>query len=319
MRGRTLGSVERFSLAKGTWEAAPKMLDNRGSHGAAACGSRLFALGGGGFDSNLATCEEFNPVTATWAPIAPMNTYRHALAVVAMEVDKEIFVGRQVAIAPVAEVHRAVTAAPASASASAPVLAAATIPLVFCVGGWMDGTVCSGHVEAYDVLTNTWHQCAPLLVPRKLHGAAAVGHNLYVFGGNGDDVTMWHTAAVEAYDLTTNAWMKKKDLPAAGPCSAIAVGDAVYVLLHGKRVYRYDRHADTYVPLAPLPLKEWFTFDVCVHGRTIFCTGGATEGKWSKAFWSYDCAADAWTQLPDMQQQRRRCASALVTVAGGAV
>jgi hypothetical protein len=188
-----------------------------------------------------------------------------------------------------------------------------SIPLVFCVGGWMDGTVCSGHVEAYDVLTNTWHQCAPLLLPRKLHGAAAVGHELIVFGGNGDDVTLWHTAAVESYDLTTNVWTKKKDLPAAGPCSAVAVGDVVYVLLQGKRVYRYDHRADEYVPLAPLPLKEWFTFDVCAHGHKIYVTGGASEGVWSKAFWSYDCVTDAWTQLPDMLQQRRRCASALVT------
>jgi hypothetical protein len=299
LRGRTLGSVERFSLAKGVWEAAPKMLENRGSHGAAACGSRLFALGGGGFDSNLATCEEFTPSTGTWSPIAPMATYRHALSVVAMEVDRDTFVGRQTAIAPVADVHRA---------------AHTSIPLVFCVGGWMDGTVCSGHVEAYDVLTNTWHQCAPLLLPRKLHGAAAVGHELIVFGGNGDDVALWHTAAVESYDLTTNAWTKKKDLPAAGPCSAVAVGDVVYVLLQGKRVYRYDHRADEYVPLAPLPLKEWFTFDVCAHGHKIYVTGGASEGVWSKAFWSYDCVTDAWTQLPDMLQQRRRCASALVTV-----
>ena len=69
-----------------------------------------------------------------------------------------------------------------------------------------------------------------------------------------------------------------------GPCSAVAVGDFIYVLMHGKRVYRYDRAADTYLPLAELPLSNWFTFDVTTFGCYIYAHGGASEGIWSKAF-----------------------------------
>ena len=73
-------------------------------------------------------------------------------------------------------------------------------------------------------------------------------------------------------------------LSGTGPCSAVAVGDFIYVLMHGKRVYRYDRHLDTYLALAELPLSNWFTFDVTTFGCYIYAHGGASEGIWSKAF-----------------------------------
>lgn len=244
----------------------------------------------------MATCEEL--VDGTWKPITPMTTFRHALAVIAMDVESTIFVTKQTVIQPVTEQHRN----------------AVRIPLVFCIGGWIDGKECSAKVEAYDVLNDSWHDCAPLLCPRKLHGAASVDHELYVFGGNGDDTVQWHTAAVESYDLTTNAWTRRRDLPAAGPCCAVAVGGVLYVLLHGKRVYRYDPQADTYLALAALPLKEWFTFDTTTFGYHIYAHGGASEGVWSKAFFSYDVRTDTWNKMPDMTKQRRRCAAALVTV-----
>ena len=140
LRGKTLGCVERFSLGRGVWE-------NRGSHGAAGCGSRLFALGGGGFDSNLATCEEFNANMGTWTGIAPMKTFRHALSVVAMNVSSDFFRTNQTVI-PVTDAHHHPDTSTADAKDE--------VCLVFCIGGWMDGTVCSGHVECYDVTTNTW-------------------------------------------------------------------------------------------------------------------------------------------------------------------
>ena len=95
VRGRTLGSVERYSLEDNKWESCSYMMENRGSHGAAAFKSQLFILGGGGFRSNLATCESLNAINNQWKPIAPMQTYRHALAVVGMNVPDVEFVKDQ--------------------------------------------------------------------------------------------------------------------------------------------------------------------------------------------------------------------------------
>ena len=151
LRGKTLGCVERFSLGRGVWEACPRMMENRGSHGAAAIGARLFALGGGGFDSNLATCEEFNAFDQIWSPITPMKTFRHALSVVAMNISAD-FLRTNQSVIPVTDAHHRRTL-PSDTSMDN---TSDDVCLVFCIGGWMDGTVCSGHVEVYDVATNTW-------------------------------------------------------------------------------------------------------------------------------------------------------------------
>ncbi|ETV78349.1 hypothetical protein H257_07927 [Aphanomyces astaci] len=279
LRGRTLGSVERYSLHRKCWEAAPSMQENRGSHGAVGVGNQLYILGGGGFRSNLATCERLDITNDKWTAIAPMTTYRHALAVVHVPELKSIY----------------------------------------CIGGWVNGSKCSPVLEKYDVDNNSWTTCTPMDVPRRLLGATAFESKLYVFGGNADDHEdkdkKWYTDAVESYNASTNAWTRLAPLPTPGPCSAVTVGAFIFVFLHGKSVLRYDPAADTFTTLAPLPLAEWFCFDAKALGHTVYVNGGITKGVWSKAFYLYDTLANTWTELPSMQTARRRCAAALVHAA----
>ncbi|ETW05573.1 hypothetical protein H310_03318 [Aphanomyces invadans] len=276
LRGRTLGSVERYSLHRKCWEVAPPMQENRGSHGAVGVGNTLYILGGGGFRSNLATCEKLEIPGEKWTAIAPMTTYRHALAVVYVPEQK----------------------------------------CIYCVGGWVNGSKCSPVLEQYDIDNDKWTTCTPMEVPRRLLGATSFAGKLYVFGGNGDDHDdkhkKWYSDAVESYDPTTNAWTRKAPLPTAGPCSAVTVGAFIFVFLHGKSVLRYDPAADSYTTLAPLPLAEWFCFDANAFGHTVYVNGGITKGVWSKAFYLYDTLTNKWTELSSMQTARRRCAAALV-------
>ncbi|KAF0689088.1 Aste57867_19360 [Aphanomyces stellatus] len=275
LRGRTLGSVERFSLERKCWEVAPTMIENRGSHGAVGVGNELYILGGGGFRSNLATCEKLDG-KGKWTAIAPMTTYRHALAVVYMETTKSIY----------------------------------------CVGGWVNGSKCSPVLEKYDVTADSWTTCTPMDVPRRLLGATAFDGKLYVFGGNSDDhehtEKKWYSDAVECYDPATDAWTRKAALPTAGPCSAVSVGAFIFVFLHGKSVLRYDPSKDTYTVVADLPLPGWFCFDAKACGNDVYVNGGIANGVWSKAFYVFDTLSSMWTELPSMQTARRRCAAALV-------
>jgi hypothetical protein len=57
------------------------MLENRGSHGSESYEGKLYVLGGGGFKSNLATCEALDCKTGKWEMIAPMQSFRHALSI----------------------------------------------------------------------------------------------------------------------------------------------------------------------------------------------------------------------------------------------
>lgn len=82
-RGHTLGFVERFSPARQVWEQCPHMIEQRGSHAAAAVDGHLYAFSGGGIVSNVGTCECMEPATHEWHYVAGMATKRHALAAVA--------------------------------------------------------------------------------------------------------------------------------------------------------------------------------------------------------------------------------------------
>lgn len=292
VRGRTLGSVERFSFRRGIWEMCSYMNDNRGSHGVASVNenSSLYLLGGGGFKTNLATCEKLqcsgSAQVPTWKNIAPMKTYRHALVVVSFES----------------------TSKHPSRHYS---------PSIFAIGGWVDGSKCSGDVERYDVRTNSWHSCAPLLLPRRLLGATEFGDSeIYVFGGQVQDGAggggEWYTDKVERYCVISNSWSYLKPLPIAGPASSATVGNFMYIFVHGKAVFRYDPLKDDYIIMSTLPLSDWFCFDVCTRGPKVYLVGGKVDGVFSKAFWSYDTALDEWERLPDMHRQRRRCAVAIV-------
>ena len=42
VRGRTLGSVEKFTFATGLWELCKPLLENRGSHGATAVCQKVY-------------------------------------------------------------------------------------------------------------------------------------------------------------------------------------------------------------------------------------------------------------------------------------
>jgi hypothetical protein len=57
IRGRTLSCAEIYFPLENRWAAAPNMADARGSHGAAGIGDKIYVVGGGGYHSNLSSCE----------------------------------------------------------------------------------------------------------------------------------------------------------------------------------------------------------------------------------------------------------------------
>jgi N-acetylneuraminic acid mutarotase len=280
-RGITLGSCERMILdsnGNGSWEAIESMTDYRGSHGCATVNGCLYILGGGGAGAklNLATTEMYDPATGLWKYVAPMGTFRHALSVVV--------IGK----------------------------------LIYAIGGWFDGSVCSGDIEVYDTEANSWEFLAPMPVPRRLLGATAGRDGcIYVFGGNRDEKLEWYTRTAERYTPTTNTWKSLTDMPYDGGCSACSLSasssDFIYVFVHGNCVLRYDTSADSYVELCKLPVKEWYTFDVCHAGernkRSIIVFGGAICGKSADRVFKFDVLTLEWTELSKMTEKRRRLAA----------
>ena len=145
-----------------------------------------------------------------------------------------------------------------------------------------------------------------------MFGIVELNDNIYTFGGNNKDGT-WYSNIVEIYDIKSNTWIEDANLPIAGQCSAVVVGNCIYILIHGNGLYKYDHTATTsklkYIKLSDFPLKEWYCFDCVSAIGDIFVIGGASCGKWLNVMYKYDILINTWIEMPCMKKQRRRCSA----------
>ena len=257
-RGQTVGVVERLCLETLTWSRAPRLNAPRGSHGVAAAGNVVFAVGGGGVRSNLHDAEalrvEGTPgegLGSSWEPRGFVSEARHAVA------------------------------------------ACATGDWgIYLIGGWGDGDSCTGAADALILddafsfsddfsvfgdskadprslkggrgwvpsdadLKTRWRSLPPLSTPRKLHAAAGLRDGrLFAFGGRtSDDPNVGPTDSAETFRVprvsddgsrgvgssssSGSSWKPVSPLPAGGACACACVddadrrADAVYVLTWG--------------------------------------------------------------------------------------
>ena len=93
----------------------------------------------------------------------------------------------------------------------------------------------------------------------------------------------------------------------------MTVGKYIYLFIHGrKNVYRFDPEEECYQIFIELPLPEWYSFDVVASEKCIYIIGGASKGKWLKSVYMLEVSSSTWIQIPDMINQRRRCAVSII-------
>ena len=198
-----------------------------------------------------------------------------------------------------------------------------SVSRIYCIGGWIDGSICSADLEAYDIVSDKWFALARMNLPRRLAGATVWNGSIFVFGGNCSDgnhldtsvvTNGWYTASAERYSILNNEWSNIRDVPCKGPTSAATIGPNIYVFVHGKCVYRLTPTNDTYeyVKLCDLPEHQWFSFDVTSFGQRIYLIGGSIDGAWSTKCYSFDTITCSFTQLPSMHTPRRRTACVII-------
>eukprot|EP01006_Ploeotia_vitrea_P063408 TRINITY_DN85472_c0_g1_i1.p1 TRINITY_DN85472_c0_g1~~TRINITY_DN85472_c0_g1_i1.p1 ORF type:complete len:305 (+),score=6.07 TRINITY_DN85472_c0_g1_i1:26-940(+) len=285
-RGMTLSVIEYLCIANDQ-DAEAKWVHNadyymktaRGSHGLVNLNGTIMAIGGGGIDSNLGSCEVWTPGAKSWQFLPkPMPTERHAQATVACTDGNT----------------------------------------VFCLGGQGYNTAgkyeCIATVERYDNTDQSWTTCAPMDTPRRLFGAVNIGCYVFVFGGAvnpNPKEKVWYTPSVERYNMNTNTWEYTRSIPWAACTRAEVCGGTAYVFVEGKNVLQYSADDDQYTDMGPLPLKEWFGFTTAVHGDTIYVIGGTTVGRWHGRVMAYCTTNNTWTEKPTMETVRRRCAACI--------
>jgi hypothetical protein len=299
-RGLTLGLCEIFDGAH-AWAPGPALTDRRGSHSAVMVADTVLVLAGGGAaaEANLTSIESIN--ANTLSPTNPKTTGPTAAAAPTPWALNEF--------PPMRRARHAQGAAVIGGHA------------LYVVGGQgVDATTgvygTFADVEMLDlkspVHTRTWASVPPCHIPRRLHGCAASGGQLFVFGGAVDQKGAL-TSSAERYDPSTGAWSEIKSLPKAAACRAHAFGPGLIVLLlemHG--VFTYDPAEDTYTRRAALPVTGWTSFASCsgfgADESTLYAVGGASQGRWLDCAWALDTATFTWTPLPPMRHVRRRTA-----------
>lgn len=268
-RGITLSSCERLVGGADHWEDVTALTSPRGSHGVgASADGRIFAMGGGGLETNLAVCEVLDTRTGLWTDTAPMSTFRHALACVT--IGSHIYA------------------------------------IGGWVNGSVASADCERYDVMADHWLMMAPMPTPRRLLGA--AASPEGGAIYVFGGSQEDEKAWYLTTAEQYIVSEDRWTTLRPLPAAGACSAATVDEYyVYVFIHGHGVVRYEVATDTYVSMGKLPLENWYSFDVkSVGKRSIVILGGAQKGKSSRAAFVFDVFEVSWTRLPDMGAGRRR-------------
>src|SRR5256886_59907 len=187
----------------GVWTTKASMPTARWGLGGGVVNGIVYAVGGAGWSTVLATVEAYDPATNTWTTKAPMPTARRtAVGVVngtlyAVGGWSGSWVATVEAYDPATNTWT--TKAPMPTARGAVAVGVVNGNL-FAVGG-SNGSVYLTTVEAYDPATNTWTTRAAMPTARGYLAAGAANGIVYALGGNGNGGPL---ATAEAYQPPAN-------------------------------------------------------------------------------------------------------------------
>jgi N-acetylneuraminic acid mutarotase len=233
----------------------------------------------------LATVEEYDPVTDTWASRRPIPTARVLQGLAAANNGKLYAIGGAVAVGP--------------------------------AGSFESATV--GTVEEYDPETDDWTTKRPMPTARDAPAAMANNGRLYIVGGVVEGPASFEiTAAVEEYDPATDSWAPKGPLPAARGNLALAAGSNGKLYAIGgivrdthsasgfstvRTVEEYDPATDTWTTKKPMPTARSSLGLAAASDGKLYAVGGSKGPGDDRlpTVEAYDPTTDSWvtiTQLP---------------------
>jgi len=222
-----LSSVEGYDISTHSWTSLSPMSVARFSLGAAAVGTKVYAVGGGDATSVLGLVEEYDTTTDTWSVKAPLGVARLGCAVVAVAGKVYALGGMDASFTYIASVEEydpsTNTWTPKAPVPSARIDAsAATISgKIYLVGGYNGAPLADLHV--FDPATDTWTTKAPPFQGRYGHATAFLGNQLFVVGGPG-------ATHIERYDPGIDTWVRVIPHPIIQGLSVVNAGGRLFAL-----------------------------------------------------------------------------------------
>lgn len=163
---------------------------------------------------------------------------------------------------------------------------------------------------AYDPAANSW-TTLPALSVRAFVAAAAVGGKIYVIGGCNQSDCAQAVNLVQAYDVTSAAWVTKSPLPAPRFGAAIGViGGKIYVaagsagcppcIPQSTTLDVYDPATNAWTSRAPIPTSRESAASAVLNEK-LYVIGGlrrtASGVAATNVVEAYDPAANTWTTV----------------------
>lgn len=161
---------------------------------------------------------------------------------------------------------------------------------IFIMGGLTSWKNITQTHEAYNVTTGSWSEKATIPSLRNNAAVVTMDSLIYVIGGAGTEDNIWGDIwTVETYNVKTNTWKQKNNLPFLlfKPAATVVNGE-LFVLggqtrINGKddcsdKVFIYKPDTDSWEETTPLPAKNVF-FGCVSIGNKIYVIGGTVGGN----------------------------------------
>lgn len=161
---------------------------------------------------------------------------------------------------------------------------------IYISGGLTSWKNISKKHEVYNASTNTWSEKAAIPSLRNNAAIATLDSLIYVIGGAGTEENIWgDILTVETYNVNSNKWAQKNDLPLLLFKPGITVVNNEIFILGGqtrikgkddcsKKVLIYKPNSDKWIETTPLPTKNVF-FGCTSIGNKIYVIGGTVGGN----------------------------------------
>lgn len=163
---------------------------------------------------------------------------------------------------------------------------------IFIIGGLTSWETISKKNEVYNVKQNSWTEKKAIPSLRNNSAIVSIDSLIYVIGGGGTEKSIWEEiASVECYNVISDTWEKKSDLPdILFKPGAVVINKNIYVLggssedENGYQVLKdvlvYDTIKDSWSKTTPLPNKNIFAGYTSIKNKIYVIGGTSGAPKW---------------------------------------
>jgi N-acetylneuraminic acid mutarotase len=307
---------------KGSWTSITGVNTARWFPGTTIFDGKIYIIGGNATSSSapLNVVEVYDPATDTWETKTPMPTPRSQVS--ACTFNGKIYViggsSGPSSWTPVSTVYiydPATDTWSTGADMPSPRTELSLISVqnkIYAIGGIDGSSTGSKSVDIYDPIANTWSNGSNMPTARGTMPACELDGKIYVFGGSNGNASGWnHYATLEVYDIATDNWSTKQEMPASlSHLTGCVLNNKIFALggtqvdqnMTYAAMYSYDPKTDTWES-EPSMITAREAFKAVVVNGKIYAIGG-TQYPGLIAFSNsevYDTVPKVFISNPEMR------------------